>query len=44
MGCEAMVALEDVIWFLESLWLDLLEFGENFGRVKHETVADLKEK
>ena len=33
-----------MLWFLESLWLDLLEFGENRGRVKHETVTSLKEK
>ena len=33
-----------ILWFLESLWLDLLEIGKNCGRVKHETITDLKEK
>ena len=33
-----------ILLFLESLWLDLLEFGKNYGRVKHETITDLKEK
>ena len=33
-----------MLWFLESLWLELLEFGENCGRVKHETITNLKEK